>query len=210
MHKYILFIIVMLVMVIGTDCGPISPPSFRYIKTIGAEHPSKTISIWADKNFGEADRVEIDDAISQWNFALNGVIQLRVISYDFDMEPEILSRVMVKGDGWLFLKISGSSTFIHDSQGATTLAFVNEVGGNRLYIIRDRVANEWVRGVVMHEIGHLLGATHDNIYLMGKYYNFTYYRCIDEGTIKMVAEYEHIPVSKLNYCIYEERLLNNK
>ena len=200
--SFIATFIMLLACVVSLDCGPAPQTSFHYINSPAIAYPYKTINIWVDKNFGEADRISIDDAITQWNYALNGSIKLRVISYDFDMEPSILNDVVVKGEGWLFLKIDHRSNLYHDAPDGHVLAFVNDIGGNRIYFIRDRMINEYMRGVAMHEIGHLLGARHDKVYLMQPYYKFEYYRCIDQETVHMVAEYEHLSESHLNYCVY--------
>jgi hypothetical protein len=171
--------------------------------------PLKVYHIWIDKNFGAADRVSIDDAIRQWNFALNGYVKLEVVSYEFDMEIEVLRRV-VNGDGWIFMKIGSDSSLIDDGPKENgkpkfyTLAWVNQVGGNKMWMVRDRIFNERVMGVTLHEIGHLLGAGHDSIYLMQPIFNLEDYRCVDYETARVVANYQHLQVGMMNYCVYGE------
>jgi hypothetical protein len=179
---------------------------FHYIQAGGySAVPLKVIPVWIDKEFGTADQIAIDDAVKQWNYALNGYVKIVVVSTTFDMEVDVLKRVM-SGDGWLFLKINSSNPLVDDKQfegkKLWTLAWANAIGGNRMYLIRDRINNEWVTGITLHEMGHLLGADHDNVYLMQPHYNWEDYRCVDYEALKRVAAYQHLPMAGLNYCQY--------
>lgn len=189
--------IMVLILLLLMGCAPL-PRSFHYVsRTPYMVDPVVEHQVWIDKNFGGMDHLFIDDAIRQWNYALNGRVRIMVMG-TFDMEPEIISKV-VSGSGWVIMRVDGSNPLVVDSK---TLAWVNSVGGNRMWIIRERLSNPMVLGVVMHEIGHLLGAEHDNIYLMSPYYQWENTRCIDYATIKLVARARKIPVKELNYCIY--------
>lgn len=188
-------------LVFGMSCAH-GPMPFHYVHSAPMSQPAlKVIPIWIDSGFGEADRIEIDDAIRQWNYALNGYVHLEVVSWNFNMEPSIIQKVM-HGGGWLILKIDSHSTFVHDAPNHFTLAFADSVGGNRVYFIRDRIQNEWMTGLAMHELGHLLGAQHNGQDLMQANYNWETFRCIDQATVTQVADYLHLPASRLNYCVY--------
>ena len=191
------------------SCGPVVKP-FHYINQGGyTPIPLKTINVWIDKDFGEGDKIAIDNAIAQWNYALNGYLKINVVSTSFDMEPEII-RTVLNGGGWLLLKIQEPNPMIDDGPTENgkpkywTLAWANAVGGNRVYFIRNRLKNEWMTGVALHELGHLLGAEHDQVYLMQPHYNWEDYRCVDYEALKRVAEYQHLPLNRLNYCEYGE------
>ncbi len=190
------------------SCGAHQPLPFHYVSNGGySAVPLKTYKIWVDKNFGYADRLAIDDAIKQWNYALNGHVVLAVETFEYDMGMDVL-REVVEGRGWVFLRIDSTAKYIPDSQNGQkkyyTLAWVNKIGGSQMWVVRDRLKNEWVEGVIMHEIGHMLGADHDQVYLMQPIYNWEDYRCVDYAALKRVAEYQHIPMSNLNYCVYGE------
>jgi len=164
----------------------------------------RTIPIWVDKGFGEADRLAIDDAIGAWNFALNGYLKLSVVDMEFDMEvPKIVMQV--NQGGWLLLRITSDNPLIpNNRKGYWTIGFVEHVGGHHLYLVRDRLANEAVFGVTLHEIGHLLGAGHVGNHLMNPHYSLARFQCIDYETIVAVAAYWGLPADRLNYCIDKE------
>ncbi len=171
-----------------------------------ATYASKYVPIWIDGQFSANDKIEIEHGIDQWNQALNGYMVLHVESDNFDMEPSILERVAVRGDGWLFLKIDSRNSIVHDEGSNLTLAFVNRIGsnGNRVYYVSDRLNTHMMQGVTMHEVGHLLGANHHGLYLMQPTFHWAEYRCIDQGTLQQVATYWHLPLAHLHYCVYGE------
>jgi predicted Zn-dependent protease len=170
--------------------------------------PQRVIPVWIDNNFGQADLLSIQDALDQWSFALNGYLVFRVESTHFDMQIEPMQAAQ-DGKAWLILKIARNNrlTKYHDDKqpfGHIALAFTDRIGGNTLYLVRDRLDNDQVRGIMMHEMGHLLGAEHhmgDGI-LMNPQYNSNNAQCVDYDTLKQVALYQHLEISKLNYCQY--------
>lgn len=183
----------------------LGPPVLNRFTYVGTEayhgDPVRVIPIWIDKDFGEADKVAIDDAINAWNFALNGYIKLKVVDTHFDMEiPKIVQQV--RENGWLFMKIKSDNKLVPTSEkGYWTIGFVERVGGNHLYLVRDRLQNQDVFGVTLHEIGHLMGSGHVGERLMYPHYSQARFRCIDYTTIKTVAGYQKLPVEGLNYCV---------
>ena len=200
-------VILMAMLACMFSCGH-QVKQFHYINSGAATSiPIKTINVWIDKDFGEADQLAIDDAIMQWNYALNGYVVLKVVSTKFDMEPEII-RTVLNGGGWLLLKIREPNPMIDDGPTQNgkpkfyTLAWANQIGGNRVYFIRNRIKGEWMTGIALHELGHLLGAEHDDVYLMQPHFNWEDYRCVDYEALKRVAAYQHLPLGRLNYCVY--------
>lgn len=161
----------------------------------------RVIPVWIDGNFDAMDKEDIGWAISQWNYALNGEIVIEVEDINFDMDVKVLGEVKSRG-GWVILKIDRKSKLIMDEYGYMTLAFVNDIGGNEMYIVRDRIL-DGLGHVAMHEMGHLLGAEHDGGYLMQPHYSGEIYGCIDYFTMTQVARKQGIVPARMNYCIYE-------
>jgi len=201
----------LLAVLLCIGCWKHIPASYHYVQTGGYSPIAlREYKVWIDYEFGEADKVAIDNAIKQWNYALNGYVVITVESYRFNMEPEILKRVE-NGEGWVFLKINSDNPMVKTVDRPAkpgeprywTLAWVNQIGGSRMWMIRNRLSNEAVEGVTMHEIGHLLGASHDDVYLMRPHYNWEDYRCVDYAALKRVADYQHLPMGRLNFCEYE-------
>lgn len=199
-------LVVMLLLSIG--CGARMPQSFHYTHSNidHARTPVRVIPIWVDGTFGEADKLAIDDSVNQWNYALNGYVRLEVRSTTFNMSTgDILDAL--KYDGWLILKVNSTHPKVLLLDGPQpaihrTLAWADSIGGYRIFVIRDRIPNEWMAGVMLHEMGHLLGAPHDSVYLMQPTFNWAEYRCVDYQALKLVAEYQHLNVEDLNYCVY--------
>jgi hypothetical protein len=193
-------IIISIIMMIGlVGCLGHPTESFHYVGNGGYSPVAlKEYKVLLDDEFGEADKLLIEDAILQWNYALNGHIRIVLEEVKFSMH-----RVAGR-DEWIILKIDSNNILVTDSVsgGHYTLAWVNAIGGNYMWLIRDRLRNDSITGVVMHEIGHLLGARHDDVYLMSAYYNWSSYRCIDYEALRRVAEYQHISIGGLNYCVY--------
>lgn len=168
----------------------------------------KVIPVYIDKSFSEKDRIDIDDAIAAWNYALNNYIRLGVQETYFDMEPSILKNIIDHNNGIIFLKINSSSQIIPITKhGEVVDAFTDAIGGHFIYMIDDRLRYTPVRFVnaAKHETGHILGASHINNKpsLMNNPYVERYSMCIDEGTIIEVAKYYNLNPNLLNYCVYD-------
>lgn len=196
--KYIRYLILISFLLIGCS-GHLG--NYHYTKN---EHGVlvKEIPIMVDRNFGSLDRESINAAIEQWNYALNGFIKLKVESWDFDMEVSSIVDT-VRRRGFLILKIDSKSHLVVDAKGQMILAFCDKVSGNYMYIIRDRLENDDVKYLALHELGHLLGVGHESKYLMAPIYQKINYQCIDYETMKVVAKRHDLLMDSLNYCLYE-------
>lgn len=170
---------------------------------MGVNVVTKTIDVYVDADFGEADKVAIQEGIEQWNYALNKQIDIRVISWEFKMEPSLLKNK----DAWFILKVHSSTKLKPaETRGIPTLAFADAIGGHYIYMLRDRIQNEDVKGISMHEMGHLLGSAHVGTHLMHNTYVKGKYLCVDYASVESVAKAQHLEVDGLNYCIFESGL----
>lgn len=205
------WLVLVLTLAIGvlTGCNALlgQPQLGRYVYTQTATQaatPIRTIPIWIDKGFGQADRLAIDDAIRAWNYSMNGYVVLKVVDWEFDME---IGKIVesVKQNGWLFMKIDHTNSMVPDNtKGYWTIGFTERVGGHHLYLVRDRLQNEDVFGVTLHEIGHLMGSEHVGERLMYPHYSRARFQCVDFDTIKSVAEAWDLVPASLNYCVDKE------
>jgi hypothetical protein len=163
--------------------------------------PIRVIPIWIDKEFGQADKLAIDDAIGAWNYAMNGYIRLKVVDTDFDMEiPKIVQQV--RENGWLFMKVKSDNPLVPtDNKGFWTIGFCEQIGGHHMYLVRDRLKNEDIFGVTLHEIGHLMGSGHVGERLMYPHYSRARFQCIDAVTVYAVAKYNGLRADRLNFCM---------
>ena len=167
----------------------------------------RVIPIWIDKDFGEADDVAIQAALDQWTYALNGYITFDVKSTKFNMEDSVLHDVRA-GRAWVFLKVDSQNEFIKQQDSSNgremhiVLACTDRIGGHTLYVVRDRITNQQVTGIMMHEIGHLLGANHFPGSLMDPAFEEDNTRCVDLMTLEQVAYYQRLDYHRMNYCVY--------
>ena len=70
-----------------------------------------------------------------------------------------------------------------------------------MYLVRDRLSNDMVFGVTLHEIGHLLGSPHVGKRLMYPHFTRARNQCIDFDSMWAVASYWGLPTDRLNYCV---------
>src|SRR5258706_6828041 len=73
---------------------------YHYTRNVYHEGYAKEIPIWIDRNFSQGEMIAIDDAISNWNYVLNGYIKLDVVDTHFDMETWKIQSQESSG-GWL-------------------------------------------------------------------------------------------------------------
>lgn len=208
MKAIIVILIALIVAIVVTACATTLNPALPKLGLYHYTHapvytgePVRTIPIWIDKDFGEADKIEIDNAINAWNFAMNGYIKLKVVDTNFDMEVDKIVT-QVKENGWLFMKIKSDNKLVpaQSTPGFWTIGFCERIGGQHLYLVRDRLTNEDVFGVTLHEIGHLMGSGHVGQRLMYPHYSRARFQCIDYDTMVKVSNYFDLRLDNLNYC----------
>lgn len=213
MRKILNLLFIVLGFCILTDCGA---PQRRFIYTTNTSPPTtitkRVIPIYVDRTFSTQDKLAIDNSINQWNYVLNKQIVLVVITYDFDMEPELIQQAQ-RDNGFLFLKVDSDNLTIPDDMPveqcrhtpgcALTAAWTDRLGGSVLKIVRDRIAAKDVEYIVLHEIGHLFYLQHvpDSRLLM---YETNQHQpvCIDQDAAYKVAVTYGLDTIHMNYCTY--------
>ena len=188
----------------------------RYTRVERYEHsPIRIIPVVIDNNFSEQDKIEIDNSLGIWNYVFNGYISLRVESFKFNMEKDIIESIL-KQDGIIILKINRDNPLISNEKynkeltvanninnDKITLAFANDIGGNKIWVVRDRIKDIDVFPIMLHELGHIFGVNHTKTNensLMYPYYLRENYLCVDYYTMSQAAIYESLPIPRLNFC----------
>jgi hypothetical protein len=164
MIKLILFIIFLILN------GCVDTYSITYVHNPSYNGSIRDIHIWVDMRFSKIEYLNIEAGINEWNKGLNGGIVMEIVDDEFNME-EWKIKEMLSEDGFMILKIDHKNPMVDDNDGMRTLAFVDKIGGNLMYLIYDRLDEIMIKYIVMHEIGHLLGLTHDGAYLMNHSYS---------------------------------------
>jgi hypothetical protein len=183
-------------------CGSAFHYEYTHLATT-SQAPYKHIPVYVDIQFGEADKIGIENALNTWNYVFNGYIKLDVISFKFDMEPSELMKALNE-HGIIILKVSNNASFIPAITNGKVVAFCDNQGGNVIHIVRDNLPTEQIEFTTLHELGHILGAPDaDGAILMNKNYSPRYSLCVDKRSMEYVAAYQHLDPTKLNYCIYE-------
>jgi len=175
-----------------------------YIKQEAAITPLHIIPIYIDNKFCITDKALIKTAIDNWNDALNGYLILKIISTNFIESKESIKRI-IKEKSFVILQTYSDNEIIkeRDIDDNLTIGLANKIGGNIIHLVRDRLSEKDITPITMHELGHLLGADHtEEKYLMNYLYSKDRYKCVDLYTIRQVSEFWHLPIQRMNYCIY--------
>ncbi len=158
---------------------------------------STEINVYVDKDFDPIDDEQILEGITQWNYVLNDFIYLNIVDWNYDAWHEKqIEKPM--GDGFYVVKIFSDGKI---SSPDAYLAFADDIGGQIIYIVLDRVKPETIQFLILHEIGHLLGAKHQGFFLMHPFYNQNRYKCIDEGVVRQVGTYLNLDWTMLKWCV---------
>lgn len=145
-------------------------------------HNAKIVSSNVCLNIPSEYVQDASSAISAWNFALNGFITL-VPTTD---SKECEFNVYVVDD---------PEPGVDDDAAA----YVSNLGDKTIRLVKNRYESN-VKGILLHELGHSLGAGHVVGTLMDPYIHPSLMRCPDEITVKQVAKSNNISWNSLNWC----------
>ena len=182
-----------------SGCISHQQPLFTLTDNLPNQNPPRRIVwIWIDKDFSIWSKMNISEAIASWDYALNDYIQLRVA---MDGIYQANKPEMPRMNDWVIHKVNAGARQLPTIEAArVVLGAVDYVGGSNLFLAENAMRVGDIYFITLHEIGHLLGAQHRGNKLMFPDLNRDKFRCIDYGTIDQVAETQHLPVDRLNYC----------
>jgi hypothetical protein len=150
--------------------------------------------VWVDKGFTPEERRKIHAAIEAWNEALNGYERFEVQSdlYDSKDSAEVVRvhQIISNFIGGVVInaiKVGAPEEVLVDPYQMGVLGWFEETS-NDIYLVQDRLYWRDFRTVVMHELGHELGAGH--IHVAGALMYPTVERqgdCVDGVTAMLVA-----------------------
>lgn len=186
-------------------CGYL--PHYYYTVQPNIGQTNYIIYVKVDREFSDTDKLAIDKAIFQWNYVLNGHYKMEVVDWEYDA-TEIQNGTKFPNDAYYIVKINSKQFeefkkyFKEEDKKKFVLAFANTVGGTIAYVVRDRLQQDDVYYILMHELAHMLGAQHDNFRLMNPYHTHERFQCVDWKTAEQVAKFLGLNVNDLNWCFY--------
>jgi len=175
-------------------------PSFQYTDHAQPASTGRTVALYIDAGFPDAQRQAIVSAMRQWNYVLNGYVQFRARVLPQNSNANEIAQLR-RGGAWIVALVDSRHPIAQHGEGTHALAVTVGNGHDGfVYVIGDRIGGRDLAGVVMHEFGHVLGAGHDHAGLMAPVYNAAAARCIDHDAVAMVANAQHVPLQRLNWC----------
>lgn len=183
----------------AAELTPCVSGAIRYTSAPINADPVRVVPVLIDRNFSLHERARILRAVNEWNHVLNGHIRLDISSESFDAAnaPAAASR----REGWIVAKIDSRNPILDHPAMRRTLAVTVGTRKAVIYIVTDRLVSRDLGGIMMHEIGHALGAGHNSgSALMHPYYSGDKQRCIDKGAVRAVSVAQNLPLDRLNWC----------
>lgn len=134
-----------------------------------------------DSAFDQEDVKDITFSIIRWNAVAEKTgVWMKIDKTDCELNID------------RFDILSNLIDFCNDKRA---LACANHIGGNQILVMRNRIESQFkLRGVVLHELGHILGARHTESGkgLMTLEYSGYRFQFIDQETINQIIKYQKV------------------
>jgi hypothetical protein len=175
---------------------PAQVAALRYTNHRPAATTAEIVPLRIKGSFTPGDRAKILRAVNEWNVALNGLVRFTIV--DDSSVPVANPR---QSRPWSIMAAQGISPRV--VPGPTiALAHTQPLpgSGGLMIVYVDRIGTRDLGGVVMHELGHVLGVGHGEKGLMAAHYHPADQQCVDRATIAAVAAQRQLAVDQLNWC----------
>jgi Matrixin len=174
------------------ETASLRDPGLHYTSHPGATARPEIVALIVAETFSLHERAKILRGVNEWNVALNGFVRFEIMSNGNHATTGANLH-------WTITSQQGGQ----NSDTPTTLgATYPAVGIGGLMVIHvGRIGRRDLGGVVMHELGHVLGLGHNpKGGLMAAHYHPTSQQCIDRATVEAVAAKRGLPAASLNWC----------
>lgn len=100
-----------------------------------------------------------------------------------------------------YCSISVHETINPKTDEPTALAWTTRIGGTTIYMLQGSYEHD-TRGILLHELGHALGAQHVEGTLMNKNWYSHLFECPDVTTVAQIAAWNKVDLDTLSWCQY--------
>jgi len=153
--------------------------------------------------------------IDTWNGVQTAYVCLNLPEETFEEASEAVKKwdrslrqwkrmIPIQNDGSIISELDGCSYIISEVDrphpgDPLAVAWASRIGGKYIYLRKGYYEDD-VEVIVMHELGHSLGAQHIAGTLMNPTYEQINEKCPDVYTVSQVAAYNGLDMSVLSWC----------
>lgn len=136
--------------------------------------------------FSDDQRARIQDAVAEWNRAMNGHIRLEI-------RPNT-------GEPKVWAITAAAHSVVSNKREALAETMALPTGGGLVVVYLDRLGGRYLDGIMLHELGHVLGLQHEGRGLMAAAYNPHDQKCVDYAAAIQIAALYQLPLAELRWC----------
>lgn len=175
-----------------SPAGIATTQSLLYTRHPASGSATEIISLRIDGPFDAGEKAKVLLAVGEWNHVLNGFVRFDVAAPN-GWRPR----------AWDIRAEKGGSPQAPDPAAGQPLSFT-QAGfaslGGKMVVYVDRMGTRDLRGVILHELGHVLGLGHETSGLMSARYSPTTDQCVGRSTAAAIATLRKLPLDGLNWC----------